>query len=65
MKSVAVEASFDHGKTWHKVAAHKVGGHWEAKVHATSAGTVSLRTTATDKKGDTGATTVIDAYGVR
>ncbi len=66
LHSIAAQASYDEGKTWHAVSVRKSGDTWTALVtNPGAAGTVSLRTTTTEKAtGANATTTVIRAYAV-
>ena len=65
VKSLKVYASHDNGKTWHAVSVHKVGGHWVAEVpEPATAGSVALRTVATDTVGSSSTQTVYHAFNV-
>jgi len=58
------EVSFNDGKTWIRVPVVKVGGSYLAIFTAPKSGFVSLRTTASDSKGNAVTQTVIRAYGL-
>lgn len=66
LKTLAAQASYDEGKTWHAVTVKSVSGTWVAVVpNPATAGSVSLRATATEKaSGANATTTVIRAYAV-
>ena len=64
LKSLAVQASYDGGATWHAVTATQTSGRWTAAVPNPSAGTVSLRATATSGTGDRSVITVYKAYTI-
>ncbi|MET8910173.1 S8 family serine peptidase [Micromonospora sp. NPDC004551] len=61
---VRVEVSIDSGKSWRAVPVHGSGTRFTATVPA-GHGTVSLRTHARDRAGNTVEQTVLDAYGLR
>jgi hypothetical protein len=58
------EVSFNDGTTWVRVPVVKVGGSYLAIFTAPMSGFVSLRTTASDSKGNAVTQTVIRAYGL-
>jgi hypothetical protein len=66
LKSLTAQASYDEGKTWHTMTVRSVSGTWTAAVpNPATAGSVSLRATATEKaSGANATTTVIRAYAV-
>ena len=58
-------ASSDNGKTWTAVHVTHSGSDWSAAVpNPSAAGTVSLRSTVTDAKGNSSTVTVYSAYRV-
>ncbi|GAA2395184.1 serine protease [Catellatospora methionotrophica] len=62
-KALTVEASFDDGKTWHKLPVLRFGEQGTALIcHPAGTGFVSLRAAATDNRGNTVKQTVIRAY---
>jgi hypothetical protein len=62
---LTVQASADGGRTWHRVALARAGGHWVATMHnPATPGYLSLRATAADGAGDTVTQTIIRAYAV-
>ncbi|ONI77718.1 hypothetical protein ALI144C_30155 [Actinosynnema sp. ALI-1.44] len=61
----AVETSTDDGKTWHSAPVVHINGQTWALVHNPASGFVSLRTSASDKAGNTVSQTVIRAYRVK
>ncbi|MET7971385.1 S8 family serine peptidase [Micromonospora sp. NPDC005305] len=61
---VRVDVSFDGGRSWRAVPVHGSGTRFTAAVPA-GHGTVSLRTRARDRAGNTVDQTVLDAYGLR
>ncbi|GAB4052638.1 S8 family peptidase [Catellatospora paridis] len=62
-RSLTVEASYDDGKTWHKLPVLRFGEQATALVyHPAGAGFVSLRAAATDTAGNTVKQTVLRAY---
>ncbi|MFS8098576.1 S8 family serine peptidase [Lentzea alba] len=63
--SVTVEYSTDDGATWQRAPSAGQGNRWFALVRNPSAGSVSLRTTATDSAGDTHTSSVHRAYTVK
>ncbi|MET8838201.1 S8 family serine peptidase [Micromonospora sp. NPDC004540] len=62
--TVRVEVSFDGGRSWRAVPVQGSGTRFTAVVPA-GHGTVSLRTHARDRAGNTVEQTVLDAYGLR
>ncbi|MFI5756600.1 S8 family serine peptidase [Streptomyces sp. NPDC051569] len=64
LRALAVQVSYDGGKTWKKttVAKDKAGKRSLTLTHPKSATSVSFRTSLTDTKGNTFASTVIKAY---
>ncbi|MEU2614911.1 S8 family serine peptidase [Micromonospora sp. NPDC007271] len=63
---LAVQASYDDGKTWTTVPAQKRGGSWQVQVpHPKAGGFVSLKASGADAKGNTFDQTVIRAYELR
>ncbi|MCW6005491.1 S8 family serine peptidase [Micromonospora sp. CPCC 205371] len=62
---LAVEVSYDDGKTWHTAKLRKTGAGWVATVsHPSGAGFVSLRAKATDTGGNTVTQTIVHAYRI-
>ncbi|GLH98076.1 S8 family serine peptidase [Phytohabitans aurantiacus] len=60
---LAVEVSYDDGKTWSTAKLRKAGAGWVATVsHPSGAGFVSLRAKATDTGGNTVTQTIVHAY---
>ncbi|MFF5081662.1 S8 family serine peptidase [Actinoplanes sp. NPDC000266] len=65
-RSLTVEASFDDGKTWHRLPALRLGTKATAVIqHPRGAGFVSLRATTSDTAGNTTKQTIIRAYRYR
>jgi hypothetical protein len=64
VKTIAVQASFDGGKTWHTLDLTRHGSGWLATVHDPSSGFVTLRSTVTDGRGDSTMQTIDKAYGI-
>ena len=63
--SVKVEVSYDDGKTWQRAAVRGAGDQRVATVqHPRGAGFVSLRASATDRRGNSVVETVIRAYAI-
>ncbi len=61
-----IEVSYDDGKTWKKVKVTRHHGDWRAKVdHPADAEFVSLRSSVSDRDGNTQKQTVIRAYALR
>ena len=62
--SIAVRASFDDGRTWHRLVLHRDGaGRWTATViPPRGAAFVSLSASLTDAAGNSTQQTVIRAY---
>ncbi|MEO3780437.1 S8 family serine peptidase [Micromonospora sp. B11E3] len=64
--ALAVDVSYDGGRTWRKAELHRKGSGWAATLrHPAGAGHVSLRATARDTAGNTVTTRIIQAYGLR
>jgi hypothetical protein len=64
-KAIAVQASFDGGKTWHPLKVTSAGRYWQASVqNPPAAGYVALRSTVVDVKGDSTVQTIYRAYGI-
>ena len=62
-RSLTVEASFDDGKTWHRLVAVRIGEKAVAVVqNPRGTGFVSLRASAVDTAGNTVRETIIRAY---
>ncbi|PZF84410.1 peptidase S8, partial [Micromonospora endophytica] len=62
-KQVATQVSYDDGKTWQPAEVRATGKNWTATVtHPDGAGYVSLRTSVTDKQGNTIDQTIIRMY---
>jgi hypothetical protein len=65
VKTIAVRASFDGGKTWHTLKLTRHGSGWTTTVQNPQAsGFVSLRSTVTDGRGDSTVQTIDQAYGI-
>jgi hypothetical protein len=63
VKTLAVEVSFDDGRTWQKVKLTKHGSGWRMPIrHPDQAGYVSLRAASRDRAGNTVEQTVLRAY---
>lgn len=62
-RNLAVEASYDEGKTWQRVKV--AGGKFAKLTHPADAASVSLRATAADADGNTVKQTIIKAYLLR
>ena len=65
LKTIRVQASFNDGKTWQALRASKACGHWLVSVPDPASGTVALRSTVIDVKGDSTMQTIYRAYGIR
>ncbi|MGI5166492.1 hypothetical protein ACQEU3_19275 [Spirillospora sp. CA-253888] len=66
LRKVAVQASFDEGRTWKAVTVRKKGTAWEVVVpNAARAGYVALRTSVEDVQGGRSVQTIYRAYGLR
>lgn len=63
-RTVAVEASYDDGRTWHRTPVRRGGDGWTATLEHPAIGFVSLRTTARDAAGNQVLLTTIRAYGI-
>jgi subtilisin family serine protease len=64
VKSLRLETSADDGATWTPVPVKATRAGWTAQVVNPSAGSVSLRATATDSNGDTVTQTIRRAYAI-
>ena len=64
VKTITAWASYDGGTTWHAVTVTHSGSSWTAAVPNNTAGTVSLRDTVTDTKGNSSTVTIYSAYAV-
>ncbi|ROT31669.1 peptidase S8 [Micromonospora sp. HM5-17] len=65
IRSVAVDVSYDDGRTWHRARVVASGGTGQVLLrHPEQAGFVSLRATATDRSGNTVRQTVLRAYAI-
>ncbi|MEU5551977.1 S8 family serine peptidase [Micromonospora sp. NPDC047793] len=65
-KKVTVQVSYDDGETWQPVTVTSAGTKWTATVqHPRSGGYVSLRTSVTDREGNSLDQTIIRAYRLR
>ncbi|BCJ71723.1 serine protease [Catellatospora sp. IY07-71] len=63
---LAVQVSYDDGKTWKKAPLLRFGGEWiVAVVHPKAGGFVSLKASGADSHGNTFDQTVIRAYELR
>ncbi|MFJ4466911.1 S8 family serine peptidase [Streptomyces sp. NPDC089424] len=63
---VAVELSYDDGRTWHKAEVTASGGGWRTTLDAPrKASYVTVRATAADDRGNTVHQTVTRAFGLR
>ncbi|WP_328320462.1 S8 family serine peptidase [Kribbella sp. NBC_00382] len=61
----AVEASYDDGATWQAAVLRRVGSGWTATIRHPASGFVSLRSSATDAKGNSVVQTTIRAYRLK
>ncbi|TCB98382.1 peptidase S8 [Micromonospora zingiberis] len=62
-KRVTTQVSYDDGKTWQPATVKTTGGNWTATVqHPRTGSYVSLRTSVTDRQGNTVDQTIIRAY---
>ncbi|MFY1621921.1 hypothetical protein ACN261_21160 [Micromonospora sp. WMMD723] len=65
-KQVTVQVSYDDGRTWQPATVRAAGANWTATLqHPRTGGYVSLRTSVTDRQGDSVDQTVIRAYRLR
>jgi hypothetical protein len=65
-RKVTVDVSYDDGRTWRKATLRGSGDHRVATVdHPSKGGFVSLRTSATDSRGNKVTETLIRAYALR
>lgn len=65
IQNLTVESSTDDGATWERVDVRQLdGGDWRASVHNPASGFVSLRSTATDRDGNSVTQTTIRAYAI-
>jgi subtilisin family serine protease len=62
--ALTVQASYDDGKTWHKVTLRPDGDQWTATVNNPAKGYVSLRAVAKDAAGNTVDQTILRGYGL-
>ncbi len=62
--TLAVDVSYDDGKTWRPAAVTSAGDHFTVRVNHPAAGYASLRARATDRAGNTVEQTVIRAYAI-
>lgn len=65
LASLAVEVSYDDGKTWQRVIPRRNGNDWLALVRNPDRGFVSLRAVAVDTDGNSIDQTIIRAYRIR
>ncbi|MGW1542458.1 S8 family serine peptidase [Streptomyces sp. NPDC002309] len=66
MKAVTLEVSYDDGATWHRTSVRHTEAGWQGKLDAPSrARYASLRTSATDQRGNNVSQTIIRAFGLR
>jgi hypothetical protein len=63
--SVAVQASYDDGKTWVDAAVRRTGEGWTATLNQPSSGFASLRTVAIDAASNKVDQQVLRAYALR
>jgi hypothetical protein len=62
----AVEVSYDDGKTWQRAKVSRDHQDWQATVnHPKGAQFVSLRSTLSDRDGNTQHLTIIRAYALK
>ncbi|MFJ8689718.1 S8 family serine peptidase [Micromonospora wenchangensis] len=65
-KQVTVQVSYDDGGTWQPAPVRAAGANWTATLqHPRTGGYVSLRTSVTDRQGNSVDQTVIRAYRLR
>lgn len=63
---LAVQVSYDDGKTWQPTQVQQHNGHWTISLtHPAVKGYVSLRAAATDTAGNTVEQTTTRAYALR
>jgi hypothetical protein len=66
VRSLAVEASYDRGRTWQQARVNRAGDRWAAVLPDPPAtGAVSLRARAVDGAGDTVEQETVNAYRLR
>jgi hypothetical protein len=64
LRTVRVQASSNGGRSWHPVKIRRDGSQWIAQVQDPASGSVSLRSTVTDVRGDSTIETIYRAYGI-
>ena len=62
--ALAVDVSYDDGKTWRKAGVARDGDHWKVTVRHPKSGYVSLRSTTSDVDGNRQAQTIVRAYQI-
>ncbi|GAB3444443.1 hypothetical protein GCM10027436_32700 [Actinophytocola sediminis] len=62
--SLAVDVSYDDGKTWRKADVGRDRDHWKVTARHPKSGYVSLRSTTSDVDGNRQAQTIIRAYQI-
>jgi hypothetical protein len=62
--SLAVDVSYDDGRTWTSAAVRRTGDHWTVSVRHPAAGFASLRSRATDADGNSVDQAVLRGYAI-
>jgi subtilisin family serine protease len=62
--SLAVDVSYDDGKTWRKASVGRDGDHWKVTVRHPKSGFVSLRSSTSDVDGNRQVQTIVRAYQI-
>lgn len=64
VERLAVDVSYDDGRTWHEAAVKRAGSQWTVTVHHPVSGHAALRAKVTDVDGNTVEHTVLRAYAI-
>jgi hypothetical protein len=65
IRSLAIHASYDSGKTWRGLDVRRHGRDWSTRIPNLRSGFVSLRAQATDSAGNSVRQVIINAYPVK